>query len=424
MVFSSGRRLLVLMVGSCGLFVGCGGDEKSAPPAAQPSAPPPAQVVQQVQPREAVAPRVNPAPGTARPSEPQAQVEPWPTGVPRSNVFKAFPSTTANFTIGEASGGPHPDDWFVAVSPQSGADSTTFVATTPEWAEERGERAEEAKLPAGFTVDETAGYSSDGWPRQIRCDADHAVMVYVPGGAFVQGMDDGDPNAGPAHPADVDSFYIDKTEVTVDQYKRFFAEGAASADRPPQDPANLNAPGDHPVLGVGWGDALAYAAWAGKALPTESEWELAARGPRSFVHPWGDGRAVWERQRDPGQIDGVGSFRTDLSVYGVLDVAGNAREWVADFYHPEAYQHTKSADGSVIRNWTGPKRPAQANQKVVKGGGPHWELWHRGSASMRNPDSDIGFRCVLRLTGATAEPPPTAGRRGPPIPANRRTNGL
>jgi formylglycine-generating enzyme len=312
----------------------------------------------------------------------------------------------------------------VAVHPQQGADSTSFQAVLPDWAADQGSRSPDAVLPEGFSVVASYGYSNDGWPRRIRCEEDGSLMAYIPGGAFLQGMDGADENAGPAYPADVDSFYIDVTEVTVRQYKHFLEVGAASADRPPQPPANATAPDDHPVLGVQWGDAQAYAKWAGKALPTESEWELAARGPRSFVHPWGDGRAVWERRRTPGQIDPVGSFRTDRSVYGVLDVAGNAREWVADFYHPRAYDQTTGADGAVIRNWTGPKRPSPANHKVVKGGGPNWELWHRGSASMRSPESDISFRCVLRLGRSGSVTDAVTDSAEPPAPGVQRSGSF
>lgn len=223
-------------------------------------------------------------------------------------------------------------------------------------------------------------------------------MAYVPGGVFIQGIDEADENAAPSHPADVDPFYIDLTEVTVSQYNRFLEVGAAASDRSPQPPLNAEAPPNYPVLGVSWGDAQAYAAWAGKSLPSESEWEFAARGPRSFLFPWGNGRAVWERARKPGQIEPVGSFRSDNSVFGVMDLAGNAREWVADFYHPRAYTQTTSTDGSVIRNWVGPKRPSPANHRVIKGGGPNWELWHRGSATMGSREPDISFRCVRRLT--------------------------
>lgn len=397
---SSGPCLVATVI-LCGCIAGCGENEKAPPPAAQRSAPPPAQVAQRAQPKKAGIPR-NGGTSTKKASA-SSQVEPWPEGVPAENVYRAFASPRANFAIGDASGGPHPDDWYVAVRPAPGADSTTFDARQPSWARDQVQQSANVRIPPGFTIDQSRGYSNDGWPRRIQCDKDGQNMVYVPGGAFIQGMDGVDANAGPAHPSDVDPFYIDETEVTVAQYEQFLQKGADSADRPPQPAANAGAETDLPVLGVAWGDALAYATWAGKSLPTESEWELAARGPRAFVYPWGDGRPVWERRRIRGQIDPVGSFRGDRSVYDVFDMAGNAREWIADFYHPNAYAQAHSADGSVIRNWPGPKRPSPANHKVIKGGGPNWELWHRTSGSMRSPDADVSFRCVLRPLSQSAD---------------------
>jgi formylglycine-generating enzyme len=418
----SPTRFRALLLTLPGLMVGCGGGDAPSPPPA--AAPPPAQVVQQV-PAQQGGRREAAAPQKSKQTQPQPpRTRSWPEGVPPHQVFLTLSEPQANFAIGPASGEPHPKDWYVAVLPRDGDDATSFHAILPDWAADQGNLSPDAILPEGFSVVESHGYSNDGWPRRIRCERDGSLLAHIPGGAFIQGIDGRDENAGPAHPADVDSFYIDISEVTVGQYKQFLKLGSGSAERPPQPPVNANAPEDHPVLGVQWGDAQAYAKWAGKALPTESEWELAARGPRSFVHPWGDGRSVWERKRQPGQIDPVGSFRTDRSVYGVLDVAGNAREWVADFYHPRAYDQTTGADGAVIRNWTGPKRPSPANHKVVKGGGLNWELWHRGSASMRSPEGDISFRCVLRPGGSESAADPGAASGDPPAPRPQRASSF
>jgi formylglycine-generating enzyme len=416
-------RFPALLLTIPGLLLGCGGgDPQPSPPPA--AAPPPTQIVQQA-PAQQGGRRDAQAAEKSQPKQPkQPQARPWPKGVPPQQVFLAFTEPQGNFAKGPASGEPHPKDWYVAVLPRDGADASSFQAILPDWAADQGSRSPDAVLPSGFSVVESHGYSNDGWPRRIRCEQDGSLMAYIPGGAFIQGIDGMEENAGPAHPADVDSFYIDVTEVTVGQYKKFLETGAASADRPPQPAANAAAPDDHPVLGVQWGDAQAYAKWAGKALPTESEWELAARGPRSFVHPWGDGRAVWERKRTPGQIDPVGAFRTDRSVYSVMDLAGNAREWVADFYHPRAYDQTTGADGAVIRNWTGPKRPSPTNHKVVKGGSPNWELWHRGSASMRSPESDISFRCVLRPGRSGSAADPVAASDDLPAPRLQRSSSF
>jgi formylglycine-generating enzyme required for sulfatase activity len=95
------------------------------------------------------------------------------------------------------------------------------------------------------------------------------------------------------------------------------------------------------------------------------------------------------------------SFRTDISPYGVFDLAGNAREWCSDSYSDVAYQEATRNGETVVRNWPGPKRAVIANHRVVKGNGPDWMSWHRRPAHMRTPGNDVGFRCVLRgvMTG-------------------------
>jgi formylglycine-generating enzyme required for sulfatase activity len=222
-------------------------------------------------------------------------------------------------------------------------------------------------------------------------------MALVPGGVFLFGHGGESDHALAAHPVELDPYYIDITEVTLGQFEAFM-DAMRSDGRLVPTPANAGASQSHPALGVAWGDALRYAEWAGKALPTEAEWELAARGPQTFVHPWGNGRAVWATHREIGQIDAVGSFNTDRSVFGVLDTAGNAREWVFDLYADKTAHSAGSLGGAAVKNPTGPRRPSLANHRVIKGGGPHWELWHRASGNMSAPPPDVGFRCVLRMT--------------------------
>jgi formylglycine-generating enzyme required for sulfatase activity len=220
------------------------------------------------------------------------------------------------------------------------------------------------------------------------------VLAFVPGGLFQMGLEDGDDKTLAAQPVELDAYFMDLTEVTVGQYRNF-VQALREDRRQVPLPKNADAPPEHPVLGVSWGDAVRYAEWAGKSLPTEAEWEFAARGPNSFICPWGNGRAVWDGHREVGQIDAVGSFTTDQSTFGILDLGGNAKEWVFDLFSEN--RDTFGASGASIKNPTGPRRASIANHRVVKGGGPHWELWHRSSAGMSAPTADIGFRCVLRV---------------------------
>jgi formylglycine-generating enzyme required for sulfatase activity len=171
-------------------------------------------------------------------------------------------------------------------------------------------------------------------------------MVYVPGGWFLTGTDDedGDEDQKPLHRVYVSSFYIDRTEVTNREYRRFKA-----------DHAYQKGEDDLPVTNVTYDEAAAYAKWAGKRLPTESEWEKAARGTDGRRYPWGN---LWDVSRvaaraktassvsqtapttktpgtcllGPSRVRRVGSVTAGISPYGSLDMAGNAWEWVQGYY--------------------------------------------------------------------------------------------
>lgn len=242
-------------------------------------------------------------------------------------------------------------------------------------------------LPAGFSALPEYGASSDGWPLRIRGDADAAEMVFVPGGVSTQGVNGGPANAGPEHRVMLDPFYIDVYEVTAAQYEAF-RSGVSSKRRIPPLARQSKNPRE-PALGMSWGDANGYAKWVEKQLPTEAQWERAARGLEGFSHPWGNGVHVWPRTRVPGQLELVGAFPTDQSFCGAVDMAGNAREWCADFYS-ETYYQPKEA-----KNPTGPKTGGSQSLRVVKGNGPDWAVWARTGVPMSEHPLDVGFRCVL-----------------------------
>ncbi len=202
-------------------------------------------------------------------------------------------------------------------------------------------------------------------------------MVLIPAGSFWMGCAPADKDCyedeKPRHEVVLDAFYIDKTEVTVRQYRRCVPSGACTA---PGSGGYVNSkkPGreDHPVNYTDWHQASAYCRWAKKRLPTEAEWEKAARGTDDRIYPWGNqppscqyavmrifrvGRGCGRKSTWP-----VGSKPAGASPYGVLDMVGNVREWVADYYDRDYYQTESSTD----RN---PSGPSDGEDRVFRGGG-------------------------------------------------------
>lgn len=166
-------------------------------------------------------------------------------------------------------------------------------------------------------------------------------MVQIPAGPFTMGQDNSKPKNGPAHSVDLPAFEIDRFEVTNDEFARFVDEAGyttyaeQNSTKSWRDAAEGK--GNHPVVYVTWDDALAYCEWAGKRLPTEAEWEKAARGEDGRAYPWGTSFVAENGNFYEGGIRGttaVGSFPAGASPYGVEDVAGNVREWTADYFQP------------------------------------------------------------------------------------------
>lgn len=233
-----------------------------------------------------------------------------------------------------------------------------------------------------------------------------AGMVLVPAGEFTMGANRGDADERPAHVVVLDAYYIGKHEVTNAEYMAFWTE-ASSHTPVAYDPdagwaETAAATPDHPVVGVTWEDAMAYAEWRDMRLPTEAEWEKAARGVDERLYPWGntmpdaDARSIRlaniQPQSDPadGAVAAVGSYPSDVSPYGVFDTAGNVSEWVADTYSATYYHH------SLGRN---PAGAQHGSWRVVRGGS--WAAdrdealaVNRRGQHPRAAASFIGFRIV------------------------------
>ncbi|MFQ5895967.1 MAG: formylglycine-generating enzyme family protein [Nitrospinota bacterium] len=215
-------------------------------------------------------------------------------------------------------------------------------------------------------------------------------MVFVPPGPFLQGSAEGPYHEGPARQVVLDAFFIDLTEVSNEAYGRFRRATGNRAPRYASDAA-LNRP-NQPVVGVDWFEAAAYCAWAGKRLPTEAEWEKAARGPEGRRYPWGEAFAP-EKVNGLGASGGpepVGGRPGGASPYGALHMAGNVWEWVADFYADHYYRRAPA------RN---PLGPPSGFLRVIKGGSYRNGPEHLRAAVRFRLDpvvrwKSVGFRCA------------------------------
>ena len=236
-------------------------------------------------------------------------------------------------------------------------------------------------------------------------DSEYRDMVFIPAGRFRMGSKF-NADEKPKHDVSVKGFYLDKYEVTVKQFRQFCR---ATRRKMPRQPLWNNE--NHPVVNVTWHEANAYARWAGKRLPTEAEWEYAARsGNKRLYYSWGNvkpdrrnggniadesiraekrGWKIWK-----GYFDGfvytspVGSFNPNQ--YGVYDLTGNVCEWCSDWYQADYYKNSPEFN---------PKGPQKGSHKVLRGGS--WNLGPRAVLTTKRfyfrPDVTInyvGFRCA------------------------------
>jgi formylglycine-generating enzyme required for sulfatase activity len=238
-------------------------------------------------------------------------------------------------------------------------------------------------------------------------------MVYVPAGNFTIGSDSGGSDEQPVHTVYLDAYYIDKYEVTNAQFAQFLSAGNSShynsSMRITQSGSAYTAQSgyeNHPVVYVDWNVAKAYCKWVGKRLPTEAEWEKAARGTDGRTYPWGEGidgtRANYcdvncaYSWKDSSVNDGyaetapVGSYPAGVSPYGAYDMAGNVWEWVTDWYSSAYYSSSPSSN---------PQGPSSGTYRVLRGGS-----WFNVTLNLRvayrlglDPSArfdGVGFRCA------------------------------
>lgn len=242
-------------------------------------------------------------------------------------------------------------------------------------------------------------------------EPDPVPMITIPAGPFLMGNKEstGRPDEWPQRSVYLDAFAIDAVEVTNERYLQFVK---STGHRNPPNPYGtgllLSAKGIEqlPVVQTTWYDAKAYCGWAKKRLPTEAEWEKAARGTDGRVFPWGNAppgphRANFDREwEEQKTLHPVGSLPEGNSPYGIKDMAGNVREWVQDWYDPAYYKHAPD------RN---PQGPEKGIVRVIRGGSWHSPVSDitasaRGRGGFALQTHGTGFRCARSIPSGVDQP--------------------
>jgi formylglycine-generating enzyme required for sulfatase activity len=227
-------------------------------------------------------------------------------------------------------------------------------------------------------------------------EKDGTVLIYVPGGELILGDESIHPWSKPLRRVRLSPFWIARFLVTNEQYSRFLEENPNSRKPAFWEDTRFNQP-THPVVGLSWGDAQAYCRWAGLELPSEAQWEAAARGKDQRPYPWGRELPTPRHGNFGGASGGttpVGAYPAGTGPYGTLDQAGNVWEWCADSWASNAYQHFEDGQQDPVTRGELAVRSLRGGSWMNPPQDLHAAYRDRGTAKLRF--NNQGFRCVWR----------------------------
>lgn len=244
-------------------------------------------------------------------------------------------------------------------------------------------------------------HASDSVISSVYNPIDQMTLVYIPAGEFLMGSSQYDGNhyedEEPQHVVFLNTFWIDKTEITNEKFALCVEAGACAYSVSLQrNPRFLDAAyAQHPVVYISWYMAQTYCRWSGGRLPTEAEWQKAARGPYAAKYPWGFDEPIVNLylaniNNIIGDTTPVGLFISGASYYGVLDMGGNVREWVSDWYDDTYYRNSP---------YSNPQGPENGEKKVLMGASYQDPVDYARAANRlahepQSPGAVRGFRCV------------------------------